>query len=150
MRRPREQALGRYLYENYNNNIYKVIHPFPNLITKESYNWRVTRRVWGFRHQISKAKYLKMLVGNIRKLQENTVALCRKISQNVGRTYREASGEHHGTVQNICETLRISAIRGSGYVWPGKLKRPLLPSGVKRRMWNIRMECQRSNSIRIL
>ena len=27
-------------------------------------------RVWGFRHQISKAKYLKKSVGNIRKLQE--------------------------------------------------------------------------------
>ena len=40
---------------------------FPNLITKESYNWWVTRRVWGFRHQISKAKYLKMSVANIGK-----------------------------------------------------------------------------------
>ena len=27
--------------------------------------------------------------------------------------------------------LRVSAIRGSGYVWPGKLKRPPLPSGVR-------------------
>ena len=42
------------------------------LKTKESYDRWVTRRVWGFKHQISKAKYLK-------------------ISQNVGRTYREAS-----------------------------------------------------------
>ena len=84
-----------------------------------------------------------MSVGNIGKLQENTAELCRKISQNVGRTYREASGEHRGTVQNGCETLRVSAIRGSGYVWPGKLKRPPLPSGVKRRMQNIRLECQR-------
>ena len=40
------------------------------LKTKESYDRWVTRRVWGFRHQISKAKYLKKLVGNIRKLQE--------------------------------------------------------------------------------
>ena len=30
----------------------------------------VTRRVWGFRHQISKAKNLKMSVANIGKLQE--------------------------------------------------------------------------------
>ena len=43
---------------------------FPNLITKESYNWWVTRRFWGFRQQISKAKYLKMSVANIWKLQE--------------------------------------------------------------------------------
>ena len=59
---------------------------FPNLITKESYNWWVTRRVWGFRHQISKAKYLQVSVAHIWKLQENTVALCRKISKNVGRS----------------------------------------------------------------
>ena len=101
-------------------------------------------RIWGFRHQISKAKYLQMSVANIWKLQENTAPLCRKISQNVGRTYREASGEHRDIVQNICETLRISAMRGSGYVWPGKLKRSPLPSGVMRRMQNILMECQRS------
>ena len=50
--------------------IYEVIHPFSYLKTKESYDRWVTRRVWGFRHQISKTKYLKMLVGNIRKLQE--------------------------------------------------------------------------------
>ena len=54
---------------------------FPNLITKESYNWWVTRRFWGFRQQISKAKYLK-------------------ISQNIGGKYQEASGEHCSTVQN--------------------------------------------------
>ena len=35
------------------------------------------------------------------------------------------------------KTLRVSAIRGSENVWPGKLKRPPLPSGVRRRMWNI-------------
>ena len=45
------------------------------LKTKESYDRWITRRVWGFRHQISKAKYLKMSVGNIRKLQENTATL---------------------------------------------------------------------------
>ena len=38
------------------------------LKTKESYDRWVTRRVWGFRHQISKAKYPKKSVGNIRKL----------------------------------------------------------------------------------
>ena len=42
------------------------------LKTKESYDRWVTRRVWGFRHQISKAKNLKMSVTNIGKLQENT------------------------------------------------------------------------------
>ena len=65
------------------------------------------------------------------------------MSQNFGRTYREALGEHHDTVQNGCETLWVSAFRGSGYVWPGKLKRLLLPSGVRRWMRNIQMECRR-------
>ena len=76
------------------------------LKTKESYDRWITRRLWGFRQQISKAKYLRMSVGNIRKLQENTVAL-----------YTER------------KNLQVSAIRGSGYVWPEKLKRPPLPSG---------------------
>ena len=48
---------------------------FTYLKTKESYDRWITRRVWGFRHQISKAKY-------------------PKISQNVGWKYQEASGEH--------------------------------------------------------
>ena len=64
---------------------------FTYLKTKESYDRWVTRRLWGFRQQISKAKYLRMSVGNIRKLQENTVAL-----------YTER------------KTLLVSAIRGSG------------------------------------
>ena len=79
------------------------------LKTKESYDRWVTRRLWGFIQQISKAKYLKMSVGNIRKLQENTVALYTK---------RKA--------------LRVSVIRRSGYVYPEKLKRPPLPSGCER------------------
>ena len=86
---------------------------FAYLKTKESYDRWITRRVWGFKQQISKAKYLKMSVGNIRKLQENTAAL-----------YTER------------KTLRVSAIRGSGYVWPEKLKRHPLPSSWKIiRMW---------------
>ena len=34
-----------------------------------------------------------------------------KKSNLVGGKYLEASGEHRGTVQNICETLRVSAQR---------------------------------------
>ena len=75
------------------------------LKTKESYDRLVTKRVWVFIQQISKAKYLRMLVRNIRKLQENTVALYTEI-----------------------KTLLVNAISGSGYVWPEKLKRPHLPS----------------------
>ena len=39
---------------------------------------------------------------------------------------------------SAADALRVSPIKGSGHVWPGKLNRPPLPSGVKRRMWNIR------------
>ena len=79
---------------------------FTYLKTKESYDRWVTRRLWGFRQQISKSKYLWMSVGNIRKLQENTVAL-----------YTER------------KTLMVSVIRRSGNVYPEKLKRPPLPFG---------------------
>ena len=64
---------------------------FTCLKTKESHDRWVTRRLWGFRQQISKAKYPKMSVGNIKKLQQNTAAL-----------YTER------------KTLLVSAIRGSG------------------------------------
>ena len=43
-------------------------------------------------------------------------------------------------MQNGYETLRVSAIRGSEHVWPGKLKRPPLSSGVRHRIWNIQSE----------
>ena len=45
------------------------------LKTKESYDRWVTRRVWGFRQQISNTKYLKKSVGNIGKLWENTTVV---------------------------------------------------------------------------
>ena len=55
------------------------------LKTKESYDRWVTKRVWGFRHQISKAKYLKMSIANIGKLQEKFRCIvkngCEIISQ---------------------------------------------------------------------
>ena len=56
--------------ENYKS-IYKGLFTLCSCLkTKESYDRWVTRRVWGFRHQISKAKNLKMSIANIRKLQE--------------------------------------------------------------------------------
>nr|CAN80927.1 hypothetical protein VITISV_005248 [Vitis vinifera] len=83
-----------------------------------------------FRHQISKAKYLKMSVANIWKLQENIAALCRKIFQNVGRTYREVSGEHRGTVQNGCETLRASDAKYLDGMSTGRIPDVRLPGGM--------------------
>ena len=82
------------------------------------------------------SRYLKMSIGNIRKLQENTVAL-----------YTER------------KTLRISFIRRSGYVYPEKLKRPPLHPAMKYldvkcrrtefRIWNVGARNFRINSIRI-
>ena len=54
------------------------------LKTKESYDRWVSRRLWGFRHQISKEKYLKMSVAHIGKLQENTTALCKMATKLSG------------------------------------------------------------------
>ena len=55
------------------------------LKTKESYDRWITRRIWGFRHQISK----KMSVANIGKLQENftTVQDGCEISQHEGHHF---------------------------------------------------------------
>ena len=109
---------GIFFKEDYKT-IYKGLFTLCSYLkTKGSYDRWITRRVWRFRHQISKAKY-------------------PKISQNVGRKYQEASGEHRGIVQNGCETFQVSAVKGSGHVCPGKLKRPPLPSGIRCRMWNI-------------
>ena len=105
---------------------------FPNLITKESYNWWVTRRVWGFRHKISKAKYLKMSVADIKYLKKN-ISKCRW----------QISGSFRRTPRHCAKWLQNSpgkCYRESRYVWPGKLKRPPLPSGVRRWMWDIRSE----------
>ena len=73
-----ENKLPRAIYkENYKTKYLRLFTPFPNLITKESYNWWLTRRKWGFRHQKSEAKYPKVSVATIGKLQENTRALCK-------------------------------------------------------------------------
>ena len=55
----------------------RLFTPFPNLITKESYNWWVTRRRMGIYTKISEEKYPKVSVATIGKLQENTRALCK-------------------------------------------------------------------------
>ena len=64
-----ENKLPRDIYkENYKTKYLRLFTPFPNLITKESYNWWVTKRKWGFRHKKSEAKYPKVSVTNIGKL----------------------------------------------------------------------------------
>ena len=89
LRPPLENRLPRALYMKITIIIILWLFTFfPNLITKESYNWWVTRRKWGFRHQKSEAKYPKVSVANIGKLQEKfrcTVQNgCEIISQQKG------------------------------------------------------------------
>ena len=69
------------------------------------------------------SKYPKMSVANIWKLQENTAALCRKISQNVGRS----PGERY-------QRIRICMI--------GEVETPSSPirrqnSGCETSRWNV-------------
>ena len=71
-----EQALEIYMIVKKITTIYMRLFTLCSYLkTKESYDRWVIRRLWGFRQQISKAKYLKMLVTNIGKLQENTAAM---------------------------------------------------------------------------
>ena len=49
-------------------NIYRDV--FPTFLAKKSYGWWITRRKWGFRHKKSEAKYPKVSVATIGKLQE--------------------------------------------------------------------------------
>ena len=54
------------------------------------------------------------------------------LKQNISKCRSKISGSfRRNSVALYTErkTLRVSAIRGSGHVWPGKLKRPPLPFG---------------------
>ncbi|KAL6332408.1 hypothetical protein AAG906_004984 [Vitis piasezkii] len=69
---------------------------------------------WEFRHQISKAKYLKMSVGHIGKLQENTVALCKmvvKLSEHSGGMSAEMNSDVRHPVE-CREQLHPDSLRG--------------------------------------
>ena len=68
---PQNKLLRAIYKENYKTKYLRIFTPFPNLITKESYNWWVARRIWGFRQQKSEEKYPKVSVATIGKLQEN-------------------------------------------------------------------------------
>ena len=119
---------------------------FTYLKTKESYDRWVTRRVWGFRHQISKAKYLKMSVGNIRKLQENTAA----VHVWLGRRYQRIRICLTGEVETPSSPIRrqvpdakypdgMSVEKNSGCETSG-----WNVGGAEFWMWDIRVECRRS------
>ena len=70
--------LPRAIYkENYKTKYLRLFTHFPNLITKESYGWWITRRRMEIYTKISEEKYPKVSVATIGKLQENTRALCK-------------------------------------------------------------------------
>ena len=113
--------------------IYKGLFTiFPNLITKESYNWWVTRRVWGFWHQISKAKYLQMSVANIWKLQENTATLCKYLRNSPGKRYQMIRICVTGKVETLSSPIRPQNSGCETYGWNG--------GAAEFRMWYIREE----------
>ena len=62
-----EQVLRAIYKENYKTKYLRLFTPFPNLITKESYNWWVTRRRMKIYTKISEEKYPKVSVANIWK-----------------------------------------------------------------------------------
>ena len=80
------------------------------LKTKESYDRWVTRRVWGFRHQISKAKK----------------------SQNVDRKYREALGNfaavQEGYEISQHEGHHFAALRNLPSTWSDRVPMAITPS----------------------
>ena len=73
------------------------------LKTKESYDRWVTRRVWGFKHQISKAKNLKMSVTNIGKLQEKFHSKRAAKFRSKRTTFSQPKADF-ATVQNLPST----------------------------------------------
>ena len=63
-----ENKLPRAIYkENYKTKYLRLFPSFPNLITKESYNWWVTRTRMEIYTKISEEKYPKVSVTNIGK-----------------------------------------------------------------------------------
>ena len=121
---------------------------FPNLITKESYNWWVTKRLWEFRHQISKAKYLKMSVAHIGKLQENTMALCKKWLQNSpGKRYRriricltEEVETPSFPIRHQNSGCNTSGWNGGGSRIPDVRHPDGMAAAAEFQMWDIRVE----------
>ena len=78
-----ENKLPRAIYkENYKTKYLRLFTLFPNLITKESYGWWITRRRMEIYTQISEGKYPKVSVVTIGKLQENTRALCKMAAKS--------------------------------------------------------------------
>ena len=69
-----------YILQWMQGNIYRDV--FPTFLTKKSYGWWITMRRMEIYTKISEEKYPKLLVTTIRKLQENTHALCKMAAKS--------------------------------------------------------------------
>ena len=97
-----------YIKKIYKTKYLRLFTPFPNLITKESYNWWVTMRS-----------------GNLYK------NIWRKISKSVGRNYREASGEFRRCtkwLRNFADKQDFAALRNWPLAWSDLLPMALTSS----------------------
>ena len=74
---------SRELYkENYKTKYLRLFTPFPNLITKESYNWWVTRRKWRFRYQKNLKKNISQCRSQLSGSFKRTPMHCAKWLRN--------------------------------------------------------------------
>ena len=73
-------------------------------------------------------KYLKQSISKYLNFRSHISGSFRRTPRHCGKYLRNSSGKR-------CQRIRICC--------PEKLKRLPLPSGVRRRMWNIRMWCRR-------
>ena len=117
--------------------IYKGLFTlFPNLITKESYNWWVTRRVWGFRHQISKAKISQ----NISQCRPHISGSFRRTPRHYAKWLRNSPGKRYKQIR-ICLSREVETpsfpIRRQNF---GCEISGWNDGGAEFRMWYIRVE----------
>ena len=108
----------------------RLFHHFSCLNTKESYDRWITRRVWGFRQQISKTKYLKMSVGNMRKLQEKFRCTIYWEKNSSDKRYQRIRTCLTGEVETSSSPIRLWDIR----MWNIRLEDPNMSD---RGSWNV-------------
>ena len=111
---PFENKLPRAIYkENYKTKYLRLFTPFPNLISKESYNWWVTRRKWGFRHQKSEEKYLKESVHKYREALRTVSQVKTRSATFHRRTKRAAKSlRSKRLISQRCEVVFQLAVFG--------------------------------------
>ena len=94
------------------------------LKTKESYDRWVTRRIWGFRHQISKAKYLK-------KCRSQISGTFRRVSQPCKRAAKFRSKR----TPFLQPKADFTVVRKFPLAWSDRLPMAVTPSFQLRIMY---------------